>query len=740
MVKSDGKVTLSTKLDTSGIEKGAKNIKGAVLSTKSVVMSLAKTIATTLSVRAIVNYSKAAGDAATKNEANIQRLVDIYGSASTEVGKFIDANARALGLSKSAAADFSAVYGNLFSVWADQNLNAQLTAKYLNMTAVVASKSGRTVEDVQERVRSGLLGNTEAIEDLGIFVNVKTIEMTEAFQKMANGRSWEQLDAYEQQQVRTLAILEQATSKYGTEVADTTALTKARYKAAYEDFKATWGQVVNVVLVPVLKLLTEIFDVAIKGVQALFGFSSSTTDAVSQYSENIEQSAKNQADLTKEVKNTNKALEKTTASFDTLNILSENSSAESTAGGGVLSADLAIAGTDVIPQKTEADISSSVSGILKVLEPLQDVDFGPVKKSTSNLADSLKKLGSTGIDALDWLWRVILVPLGEWTIQTAVPEFFDMLAAAMEALDAILKAIKPSLEWLWVNMLKPMAVFVGDLFIDFLNLLTEAFTKLSDWAKENPEEVQFIFDAILGFLAGIWVYNSSKKVIDFIHNLKSAFEKLGPSLSNLGDIMGKTGLKSAFFAASVGILAAGVFTLIKNWENLEPLEQAAAILTGLAGAAIGAAIAIAAFQVSWTVGLAGAAIGGGLALLGINFALTDSGSVSDSSKAAADDFYNSFDWNKEFELPKLAKGAVIPPNREFMAILGDQTSGTNIEAPLDTIKQALAEVLAEQGGGDESIITINFTGNLAQLARVLIPEIEREDRRRGKSLAKGGRT
>lgn len=46
-------------------------------------------------------------------------------------------------------------------------------------------------------------------------------------------------------------------------------------------------------------------------------------------------------------------------------------------------------------------------------------------------------------------------------------------------------------------------------------------------------------------------------------------------------------------------------------------------------------------------------------------------------------------------LPRLAKGGVIPPNNEFMAILGDQKHGTNIEAPLDTIKQAVAEELAE---------------------------------------------
>lgn len=50
----------------------------------------------------------------------------------------------------------------------------------------------------------------------------------------------------------------------------------------------------------------------------------------------------------------------------------------------------------------------------------------------------------------------------------------------------------------------------------------------------------------------------------------------------------------------------------------------------------------------------------------------------------------------KLNLPKLATGAVIPPNAPFMAMLGDQKHGTNIEAPLDTIKQAVREVI---GGG-----------------------------------------
>jgi hypothetical protein len=75
------------------------------------------------------------------------------------------------------------------------------------------------------------------------------------------------------------------------------------------------------------------------------------------------------------------------------------------------------------------------------------------------------------------------------------------------------------------------------------------------------------------------------------------------------------------------------------------------------------------------------------------------------------------------KVPKLASGAVLPPNKPFMAMVGDQKSGTNIEAPLETIQQAVAEVVGNQ------TININFKGTMGQLIRVLQPEIEREQRR-----------
>lgn len=55
-------------------------------------------------------------------------------------------------------------------------------------------------------------------------------------------------------------------------------------------------------------------------------------------------------------------------------------------------------------------------------------------------------------------------------------------------------------------------------------------------------------------------------------------------------------------------------------------------------------------------------------------------------------------------IPRLASGAVIPPNREFLALLGDQKRGTNVEAPLDTIVAAFRSVMAEQGNRGQTIV------------------------------------
>lgn len=83
-------------------------------------------------------------------------------------------------------------------------------------------------------------------------------------------------------------------------------------------------------------------------------------------------------------------------------------------------------------------------------------------------------------------------------------------------------------------------------------------------------------------------------------------------------------------------------------------------------------------------------------------------------------------------IPRLATGTVIPPNAgEFAAILGDNNRDTEVVSPLETIKQALAEVMAEYQNQDINLVV---NGNMAALVRMLRIELDREDQRKGKRL------
>ena len=85
-------------------------------------------------------------------------------------------------------------------------------------------------------------------------------------------------------------------------------------------------------------------------------------------------------------------------------------------------------------------------------------------------------------------------------------------------------------------------------------------------------------------------------------------------------------------------------------------------------------------------------------------------------------------------VPALAKGAVIPPNSPFLAMLGDQKSGTNIEAPLETIKQALQEALASNGFGSNNDIIIPLTIDGREIARAVVKQNEIFKKSSGRSL------
>ena len=86
-------------------------------------------------------------------------------------------------------------------------------------------------------------------------------------------------------------------------------------------------------------------------------------------------------------------------------------------------------------------------------------------------------------------------------------------------------------------------------------------------------------------------------------------------------------------------------------------------------------------------------------------------------------------------LPRLASGAVIPPNREFMAVLGDQKSGTNIETPLATMVQAFKQAMNETGGAGGRQMTVILQLDRRELGRAIYQLNNEETQRVGVRLA-----
>lgn len=81
-------------------------------------------------------------------------------------------------------------------------------------------------------------------------------------------------------------------------------------------------------------------------------------------------------------------------------------------------------------------------------------------------------------------------------------------------------------------------------------------------------------------------------------------------------------------------------------------------------------------------------------------------------------------------VPALARGAVIPPNKEFLAVLGDQKSGTNIETPLATMVDAFKQAMAESGG--TTTVVIQLDGK--EIARSTVKNINNMTRAAGKPV------
>lgn len=83
-------------------------------------------------------------------------------------------------------------------------------------------------------------------------------------------------------------------------------------------------------------------------------------------------------------------------------------------------------------------------------------------------------------------------------------------------------------------------------------------------------------------------------------------------------------------------------------------------------------------------------------------------------------------------IPRLAQGAVIPPNKEFLAVLGDQKKGTNIETPLSTMVDAFNMALNSRGS--ETVKEEHYYLDESEIMRIIYKLAKKGEQAQGADL------
>lgn len=287
-----------------------------------------------------------------------------------------------------------------------------------------------------------------------------------------------------------------------------------------------------------------------------------------------------------------------------------------------------------------------------------------------------------------------------------------------ESLQETMDSIYDSISGLWNSVSTFFTETIPDAISMFIESLQETMDGIYDSAVNMWNNIvsfftesipAFFTETVPGFFSDLW-----ESIKETFKDVKDWFKKKFESAGN--------GIKEAF--SSIGSFFSGIWDKVKKpfvdagkWFK----EKFNDVVDGI-GSAFNRISDIVKKPVNWIID-------------GINTIIRGLNSMSfDVPDWVPGIGGNSFGINIP-EIPRLATGAVIPPNKEFLAVLGDQKSGTNIEAPLETIKQAVAEVMAVYGGsGNQKIsLTIPLILRNKTISQVVIDDINDYIRRNGTS-------
>lgn len=202
----------------------------------------------------------------------------------------------------------------------------------------------------------------------------------------------------------------------------------------------------------------------------------------------------------------------------------------------------------------------------KTSEWAEKLDFSPFLESVADFFEALEPLVKNVGDIFSGIYEKILLPLGKWTVEKAVPASIDLFSGAIELLNSVIEVFKPFGKWLYNKFLKPIGKWTGGAIVSIIQGIADALKGVSDWISEHQTLVQ-------NFLIIVGSIGAAFAIAGVIQTVISVFTAMGGVMGIL--VAAELGLQTVTTAL------AGVFTALASPMVLIPL---------LIGAVIGAGI------------------------------------------------------------------------------------------------------------------------------------------------------
>ena len=510
-------------------------------------------------------------------ETSIENINRTMQNSSKAFGDWVKSQSQAYGMSIQEGYKYGSTYSNLISSFEGNTKEiANSTQELLKATSIIASKTGRTFEDTAERIRSGMLGSTEAIEDLGVYTQVSMLESTQAFKELANGKSWQQLNFQTQQQIRLAAILEQTYARYGTTLADTTQTRHNQFIASLKNVQLTLGQaflpIYNAILPPLtafMNALSKAISIVAQFTTALFGkpkTAKQQTNAITNQSNAVSGLGNNLKDTENKAKKAIKSL----AGFDEINTLNQSSGDGGSGGsGGGAGGGIDTSGLDL----GEGGFLSSVTEVNEKIQAFAD----NIKRCFGTLKDFIVKNKDVVISALAGIAAAFTTyfVMSNWTkIIEGIQLAFYALGYAISginwpivAVSAVIGMLVGNIVYLWrtneqfrdsvIEVWSNIKEFINTVTTDIGTILTNLWNK---YGKTLLDNLKGFMKSIQDLIVSVWesiikpIIENALDMLTWLwdKHLKGLVEELGEFIMKLTN--GVLEIWNKFFAPIINIL------------------------------------------------------------------------------------------------------------------------------------------------------------------------------------------